>query len=332
MHHGLRRVALLAAIAGLAALPGTASADVTRCNGLPVTIRGTEGPDPIVGTSGRDVIAALGGNDRVSAGPGNDVVCLGDGNDALNGGAGDDLLVADDVADGADGFAGGTGTDTVRYAGRTASLAVSLDNEPDDGARDEDDNIHADVENVTGGRGSNTLRGSAAANSLLGGDALDVIEGGSGHDVLRGGPADDIIVPGLGDDTATGGDGNDRLVAESGIDGADVYAGGSGRDTVAYAGRATAIRVFLDGAANDGSLPFGEGDNIGGPANDVENVIGGSGADTFNVRAFFGGARLEGGAGDDGFTTTNGVVDTVDGGLGADRCQSDPVDVVVSCG
>ena len=157
-HHG--RVALLATIAALIMLPGSASAQVTRCNGLPVTQPGTEGPDVIVGTSGRDVIATFGGNDRVSAGPGDDVVCLGAGNDALNGGAGDDLLVAEAAPDGTDSFAGGSGIDSARYTLRTESLPVSLDDRPDDGSGDENDNIHADVENVIGGSGSNALRGT----------------------------------------------------------------------------------------------------------------------------------------------------------------------------
>ena len=305
MLHRHGRVALLATIAALIMLPGSASAEVTRCNGLPVTQPGTEGPDVIVGTSGRDVIATFGGNDRVSAGPGDDVVCLGSGNDALNGGAGDDLLVAEAAPDGTDSFAGGSGIDSARYTLRTESLAVSLDDRPDDGSGDENDNIHADVENVTGGSGSNTLRGSAAANALTGGTANDVIEGGPGNDVLRGG-------------------------ADAGVDGADRFLGGSGRDTVSYAARTTGVRVFLDGVANDGTFPFGEGDNVGAGA-DVEHVIGGSGNDSFNARAFFGGVLFEGRDGDDGFTTFNGVLDTNNGGPGLDGCLDDPTDVRISC-
>lgn len=326
----LRRLALIAALALPAAVPPPSSADVTRCDGLPITKRGTEGPDVIVGTAGRDVIAALGGNDRVSAGPGDDVVCLGDGNDALNGGAGDDLLVAEDVPDGSDSFAGGDGVDTADYAGRFVATAVSLDNTPDDGARDEDDNIHADVENVEGGRGPNTLRGSVSANLLRGRDARDVIEGASGNDALRGGLGPDIIVPGFGDDAVSGGDGDDLAVAEPGLDGADVFFGGAGLDTMSYAARATGIRVFLDAAANDGARPFGEGDNVGA-GDDVEHVIGGRGNDAFDARAFFGGALFEGRSGDDGFSTRNGVVDTNDGGIGEDTCLDDPTDVRISC-
>jgi hypothetical protein len=335
MKHALRRLAvvglapLLLAPASADAMP-SAQAQVT-CAGVPATIVGTEGPDSIAGTSGNDVIAALGGNDRVSAGPGNDVVCLGAGNDALNGGAGNDLSVAAATTDGTDSFAGGTGIDTARYVGRTTSIAVSLDNQPDDGARDEDDNIHDDVENVLGGLARNTLRGNAADNVLAGGNDIDVIDGGAGADSLRGAGGNDILVPGPGDDWVVAGAADDLLVADAGADGADRFDGGSGQDTVSYAGRTSAIRVFLDGAANDGSGTFGEGDNVGGPANDVEIVIGGSGDDVFNARAFFRGAHLQGRAGDDAFTTTNGTIDIVDGGLGQDRCLTDPTDTRISC-
>lgn len=169
-----------------------------------------------------------------------------------------------------------------------------------------------------------------ADNALRGGDARDVIEGASGDDDLRGGLGPDIIVPGLGDDVVRGGDGDDRAVAESSVDGDDLYSGGSGRDTVSYAGRTTGIRVFLEGFANDGALPFGEGDNVGA-SNDVEHVIGGHSNDSFNARAFFGGVLFEGRAGDDGFSTRNGALDTNVGGTGEDTCLDDPTDVRISC-
>ena len=267
----------------------------------------------------------------MSAGPGDDIVCLGAGNDALNGGAGDDLSVAEAVADGDDSFAGGSGVDTARYAGRTAPVAVSLDNVPDDGSGDEADNMHADVENVVGGLAGNTLRGSAADNRLLGGGVIDVINGGAGADIVYGAGGNDIFVGGAGDDSVYGGAGDDLAIADAGADGADLFVGGSGHDTASYAARTPGVRVNLDGAANDGSRPFGEGDNVGGEANDVEHVIGGSGADSFNIRAFFGGAHLEGRGGDDGITSFNGRLDKVDGGTGFDGCTTDPIDIRISC-
>jgi Ca2+-binding RTX toxin-like protein len=324
MHRRLRcdAPAIAVAAATLAALPGPTSADEpVRCAGQIATIVGSEGPDSIPGTSGRDVIAALGGNDRVSAGPGDDVVCLGDGNDALNGGAGNDVSIAEAAVDGNDSFAGGPGTrDSVRYDRRRSPLAVSLDNVPDDGQVGERDNIHTDVENVVGGRAGDDVNGSAAGNSINGGPGADSLSGLDGNDELIGGSGDDVL---------DGGDGRDSAVASAAPDGADLFQGGLGRDTASYAARSESVHVALDLSANDGAP--GEDDNVGGAANDVEHVIGGSAGDSFNARVFFAGAHLEGRGGNDGITSFNGRRDEVDGGTGFDGCTTDPIDIRISC-
>ena len=89
------------------------------------------------------------------------------------------------------------------------------------------------------------------------------------------------------------------------------------------------MRVFLDRLSNDGA--FGEGDNLGGLANDVEIVFGGSAADTLNAQAHFVRAWLEGRAGNATINAINGTADTVDGGIGRDTCLTDRIDTVVSC-
>ena len=326
----MRRILLTGVlVAGPLAMPALPAQGAVSCDGRPATIVGTDGPDNITGTDGNDVIVALGGNDRVSGGPGSDVVCLGAGNDALNGGAGNDVSVAETVADGNDSFAGGSGNDTARYAARTISVAVSLDNVPDDGSGDEADNIHSDVENIVGGQATNTLRGNAADNILVGADDSDVMLGNAGEDDLRGGGGNDSLVGGPGDDVMSGDAGDDLEVSDAGPDGADVFNGGGGRDTVSYAGRTTAVRVFLDRLSNDGAP--GEGDNVGGLANDVEIIYGGSAGDTLNAQAHFVGARLEGRAGSDLINSINGITDTVDGGSGLDTCLTDRIDAVVNC-
>ncbi len=326
----MRRILLAGVfVAGPLALPALPAQGAVSCDGRPATIVGTEGPDSITGTDGNDVIVALAGNDRVSGGPGADVVCLGAGNDALNGGAGNDVSVAEAVADGNDSFAGGSGNDTARYAARTVAVAVSLDDVPDDGSGDEADNNHGDVENIVGGQATNTLRGSAADNILVGAGAGDVMLGNAGEDDLRGGGGNDILVGGPGDDVMSGDAGDDLEVSDAGPDGADVFNGGGGRDTASYAGRTAAVHVLLDRLTNDGAS--GEGDNVGGLADDVEIVFGGSAGDTLNARAHFVAARLEGRAGNDSINAVNGIADTVDGGLGRDTCLTDRIDTVVGC-
>ena len=86
------------------------------CNGLDVTILGTNGPDTITGTERPDVIHGLAGNDTIDGRGGDDTICGGDGNDVLIGGAGNDTLIAglgqDVLNGGAPLLIGAGGTDT----------------------------------------------------------------------------------------------------------------------------------------------------------------------------------------------------------------------------
>ena len=87
------------------------------CNGLPVTIQGTDNGETLSGTSGNDVIDGQGGNDVLRGRGGNDVLCGGDGRDRLFGGPGRDRLFGDAGRDqlfgekGRDALNGGTGRD-----------------------------------------------------------------------------------------------------------------------------------------------------------------------------------------------------------------------------
>lgn len=78
------------------------------CNGLNVTILGTNGANVITGTLKPDVIHGLGGNDFIDGSGGDDTICGGDGSDTLIGGTGNDTLVA---GLGADTLTGSEGTD-----------------------------------------------------------------------------------------------------------------------------------------------------------------------------------------------------------------------------
>ena len=89
------------------------------CNGLNVTIVGTNGPDVITGTLRDDVIHGLGGNDFIDGSAGNDTICGGDGNDILTGGDGNDTLIA---GTGQDTLRGGAGTDVC--TGSTVGVTI----------------------------------------------------------------------------------------------------------------------------------------------------------------------------------------------------------------
>ncbi len=140
-----------------------------------------------------------------------------------------------------------------------------------------------------------------------------------------------------------GGPGNDTLVAGLGQ---DVLSGGPGIDKADYSARTTAVKVTLDGKANDGAP--GERDNV---MADVENVTGGSGNDCLVGNAarntliggdgndtLIGGAGddvLVGGAGSDSMVGGEGddlflaidlsAGDTIDGGNGYDSYAIDSV-------
>jgi Ca2+-binding RTX toxin-like protein len=197
------------------------------------------------------LVASLGdGRDRfnnavhapsiVDAGEGDDLLFGGDGDDTLIGGPGDDDFYPDweidpitnptDTVNGRDVIVGGDGRDSVGYGEHPAPLAVSLNDVADDGVAGEGDNVHADVEEVSGSlRGPNTLIGAAAADRLSGGPTADVLVGGEGDDSLFGGGGDDRLDGDGGRDTLVGGDGNDQI--DGGAD-EDSVAGGAGDDAV----------------------------------------------------------------------------------------------------
>ena len=183
----------------------------------------------LVGGQGNDVIHGSTGPDDLYGAGGNDTIWGNNGNDAYHGGDGNDTLVA---SGGADLMSGEAGVDTADYASRFNPVRVTLDNVANDGERYEADDVRADVENVTGGRGNDVLTGSAASNVLRGGAGADQLYGRDGNDVLRGGDGADALFGDGGVDALFGGAGDDVLL---GRDGGvrDYLNGGYGTDTAA---------------------------------------------------------------------------------------------------
>jgi hypothetical protein len=223
------------------------------------TITGGDGADTLISGSGNDVLIGCTGDDNEISGGGADLLfdnffnCSGGGNDTFDGGSG------------ADGVFGGAGTDTATYAGRTASVFVSLDNEANDGEAGEGDNVHQDVENVTGGSGDDSFTGGPGANVLKGEVGDDVLVGersvdedpvAGGNDSIFGGPGADALAGGDGNNLLSAGDGNDVL--QGGL-GADSFDGGSGDDDL----------EALDGVID--ALNCGTGSDFG--AADLDDVI-----------------------------------------------------------
>jgi Ca2+-binding RTX toxin-like protein len=231
----------------------------------------------------------------------------GAGNDTITGGGGDDTFSEEP---GADVFHGGGGIDTVDYSSATTPVVVSLDDQPGDGAANENDNVGSDIEMVVGGSGNDTITGSAADNVLVGGAGDDTLTGGAGNDLLDGGTGNDVLN------------------------------GGDGTDTATYANAATGVTVSLDGKPDDGVQ--GEADNvdtenvIGSPHDDV--LIGNAGANSLSggdgndrILGGTGADVLDGGNGDDIIQSLDGTRETVACGDGQDGVVSDRADVRTDC-
>ena len=206
----------------------------------------------------------------------------GQGDDTIVGMGGDDLFAAQgrdpNFPDGADALFGGPGTDTVSYADRADAVTVRLDDLAFDGRPGENDNVHSDVENITGSPNADVLTGSAGPNEILGREGNDLLDGGLGADLISGG---------LGVDTAT------------------------------YASRTARVTARFDGLANDGQTGEGDNvqteNLIGGAGNDLlvgdglrNTLSGGPGNDTLN------------GLGQDDILGGGPGTDLIDAGAGSD--------------
>jgi Ca2+-binding RTX toxin-like protein len=273
-----------------------------------------------------------------NGGPGDDGFTGGDEPDTFNGGDGNDTYSDGFQADiGApDTFSGGPGEDNAYLTERSDPLNISLDGVANDGAPGEDDNIEADVEDVTGGTGGDTITGSDSANHLDGWDGADHVDGQGGDDVIAergceadtvlGGAGNDDLNAGGGEgDTIDGGPGDDTIHDEHRCTSAgDTLSGGSGTDLLLYGGAVQGMSVTLNDVSDDG-VP-GENDNV---ESDIENVTGGGYADYIegdSADNVLNGAGADdviiGGGGND---TLQGSIgdDVLDGGPGADTLEGD---------
>lgn len=251
------------------------------------------------------------------------------GNDLLSGFGGDDTL---DGGPGMDTLLGGAGTDTARYASHQLGMRINLAAQFADAIngtpamRD----FFKSIENAIGGRGDDSLIGSALGQSLDGGLGDDTVSGAGGSDVLAGGRGEDLLRGGTGNDSLLGAtivfpvsgedDPNSDAFMDALIDdGRDTLDGGAGSDTVvvpsadyyshyypAFWGQVHAgvnlaagtLRVDFENATTDRLVS-------------IENVATGSGNDTVHGDA--GANRLEVGDGINTVRAGNGD-DTVIGG------------------
>jgi hypothetical protein len=187
------------------------------------TASGGNGDDTLTGGAGTQTLNGDAGKDGLRGGAGNDVLDGGDGADTLDGEAGNDIVRGGGRRDmltggaGTDVIEGGSDLDTVSYEDKsgTQPVSISLNGAGGDGEPGENDAIAADVENVIGSVGSDTIVGNNAPNDIVGLDGGDVINPGGGPDVVDAGAGNDRVEARDGaQDRIECGDGNDLAITD----------------------------------------------------------------------------------------------------------------------
>jgi len=151
----------------------------------------------------------------IRGGGGDDILIGSTGTNTIYGGAGDDTLGSDG---GGDRLDGGTGNDTVTYGWESAGVTVYLGGTDQNGATisglslptgytgggvyNGQTDYYANIENVTGSRGSDFIVGSSDNNTFI---------GNSGSDTIYGMAGNDSFIAGKGSEYLDGGDGTDRV-------------------------------------------------------------------------------------------------------------------------
>lgn len=279
------------------ALVGTDDDDIISGSGGGDVIYGQTGDDVIYAGAGNDTIYGGGGNDIIFAEAGDDVIEGGDGDDLVDGGGGDDLVVAR-MLDGDDNYFGGAGSDTLDISATGADAVIDLG---DGIAYSNDigfDNIDS-IENVIGGAGNDGITASDQRNYIRAGEGDDTIYSGVSDDAAPATAASEPAAPAPPEPVATTSvpvavamesaapatDGS--AIDEAAYASVDIYDGGLGSDTLDLS-RTTADAVIDLSSGKAASSDIGEV-----KLTDIENVVGGSGADVFiannEINLFIGG-------------------------------------------
>ncbi|MDQ3589051.1 MAG: hypothetical protein M3392_02220 [Actinomycetota bacterium] len=346
------------------------------------TMTGTAGFDDMRGRGGGDTILAYGGADKllggkgndpdVSAGPGNDSVEGQEGDDFLSGGNGNDIYVfragwgADRIPAG--GEDAGMGTDTLEFRPSLVGELVDPFAEPLDvdldpnTERDEVFTLFSDagkqtlnfpdaveIENVTGGKARDVIRGNNLSNSLSGNDGNDTLAGRDNDDALSGGLGADDLTGGMGIDKLDGGNGidSDAYLFQNGWGDDEITHDAAGIDRLSFGQLDSPVTVDL--AVSDTGVEVTSGvapdpvNTVGwqstGPSKiDIENVIGGTaddllrGNDLANTLYGQSGADEMYGEGDADEMYGRVGNDTMFGGPGVDKVNGDHPDFPTETG
>ncbi len=291
-------------------------------------IRGTRDDDRMRGGNGNENYFGNRGDDLLNGGGGNDVLDGGDGMDTLLGGDGKDRL---NGGEGVDSLDGGKGIDTLDYSigdliDYTLGVNVTLKSGKAIDQWGNEDTV-SKVENVTGTKFRDLIKGSNGDNVIRGGDGRDnlgglkgddTLHGGKGKDSLGGGADNDTLNGDKGDDTLFGGEGDDTLNGGAdndilfGEEGADILNGGKGKDQLRDDKGLPNMFHFVNDDIRD-ALSDGKRPVVG--ANALANQLNGGDGDD----KVFGTGYLQGGKNDDELRGAG----FLDGGQGNDMLFAD---------
>ncbi len=243
-------------VSDVESITGSTGDDELTGDGDRNVLNGGGGNDRLVAGDGSDRLFGGDGNDVLDAGPGDDGLSGGEGNDRLEAGAGEDALAG---GTGGDVLRGGADKDSVSYFtsdeyaydeyyyedygatyqssdedGSTTKpppgVSITLDDRANDGTTSEGDDVGADIEELSGTMGDDTITGGPGAEEIAGYGGKDRIDGGAGDDKLHAGAGDDVATGGPGKDEVRGGGDNDQLDGGPGAD--DLVIGQDASDSV----------------------------------------------------------------------------------------------------
>ena len=309
---------------GVENLTGGSDADtfvLTADGSLDGTIDGGEGTDSLEGADTNNTwdITAL------DAGALNEQIYENIEN--LIGGDAQDIFVLGDGAGVTGLIDGGGGVNTLDYSAYTTDINVDLEACTASGI-----GAVSNIQNVTGGAGSDNLTGDGESNVLAGGPGNDILTGGLGADIIDGGEGTDTITESsdadftlIDTDLTIGSEGTDDLF---GIEQANLTGGTSANifNASAFTGLATLIGeegddTFYAGLVNATFQGGGGSDTLVGDDKFNDWDITGVDSGLLNGSIFEGIENLIGGAVADSFVLATGALATglIDGRQGNDR-------------
>jgi Ca2+-binding RTX toxin-like protein len=227
----------------------------------------------------------------------NETISGTDDANILNGELGNDMLRG---RGGADVLNGGSGNDTAIYDDSAALVDIDMRSSIQRGGDAQGDRFSS-IENVTGSRFSDFIRGNAAANILIGNGGSDILEGREGADTINGGSGSDtasyessrlrVVVDLRSSEAQSGGDAAGDILSSienligsqwddilTGNNNANVLTGGLSNDVLSGEGG----NDTLEGGFGNDTLNGGEGIDIASYLNataGVQVILGQNGAD-----------------------------------------------------